>query len=496
VTKLRNNIAINIGSQIWVAVVSIAFIPYYIKILGIEAFGLIGFFISLQVLLTLFDAGISSALTRELAISADADRSRTLVRFMELAYWPIGIVLSLILFFSRELISETWLNAATLDSEQLRSALGYMALAIVFQWPCTLYSSGLKGLERQIELGVLNALFATLRGACIVPILIYYSDTITVFFAWQATIWFIQSMTMALLLWIRLPEGNIRNFSFLGSLTSIKKYAIGVSGITVTAVLLTQMDKIILSRIIQLDEFGYYALASTVIGAFSIIVQPFFSVFFSRYTILSTGNDLVALSSMYHKSNQYLAVLVASAGAILVFYSYDIILIWTGSPAIANGSGFLLSLLAFGAMINGFITLPYAVQLASGITSITLKQNMVSLAISTPLIIYLATHYGAAGAAFVAILLNIGFFFISIPVMHRHILHDELSAWYKMDIFPALVASLATTGTLKILIGEFNLDTVGFFGLTVISLLTLAAAALATGQVREGLVRTIKEHQK
>ncbi len=46
---------------------SLAFVPVYIKLLGIEAYGLIGFFLTLVAILSLLDLGLGTTLNRRLA---------------------------------------------------------------------------------------------------------------------------------------------------------------------------------------------------------------------------------------------------------------------------------------------------------------------------------------------------------------------------------------------------------------------------------------------
>ena len=52
-----------------------------------------------------------------------------------------------------------------------------------------------------------------------------------------------------------------------------------MSGIAVLAVILTQMDKVILSRMLPLEMFGYYALASTVATSLAAFSRRFFTAF-------------------------------------------------------------------------------------------------------------------------------------------------------------------------------------------------------------------------
>ena len=65
--SLRRNVLANYLGQGWRAIMSLAFVPVYIKYLGIEAYGLIGIFVMLQAWLTLLDMGMKPALAREMA---------------------------------------------------------------------------------------------------------------------------------------------------------------------------------------------------------------------------------------------------------------------------------------------------------------------------------------------------------------------------------------------------------------------------------------------
>ena len=61
------NLLANYFGQGWAAVMALAFMPLYIDLLGIEAFGLIGFYITIQMLLSVFDFGITPTLNRQMA---------------------------------------------------------------------------------------------------------------------------------------------------------------------------------------------------------------------------------------------------------------------------------------------------------------------------------------------------------------------------------------------------------------------------------------------
>ena len=61
---LRRNILANYLGQIWMAAIAVIFLPQYLNILGVEAFGLVGLMLSFQAILQLFDFGIGGATNR------------------------------------------------------------------------------------------------------------------------------------------------------------------------------------------------------------------------------------------------------------------------------------------------------------------------------------------------------------------------------------------------------------------------------------------------
>ena len=65
--SIKINIAANFFASIWTALMSLAFIPYYIKLMGMESYGLVGFMASIQAIAILLDLGLAQSLNRELA---------------------------------------------------------------------------------------------------------------------------------------------------------------------------------------------------------------------------------------------------------------------------------------------------------------------------------------------------------------------------------------------------------------------------------------------
>ena len=90
--------------------------------------------------------------------------------------------------------------------------------------------------------------------------------------------------------------------------------------------------------------------------------------------------------------------------------------------------------MVIGTAMNSLMVLPYTLQLAHGWTKLVFFQNVISTILLVPLMILMVKIYGAIGAPIVWIILNAGYLFIMIPLMHKRILTSEMKQWYLLDI--------------------------------------------------------------
>ena len=74
-SNLRRNVIANYIGQLYSALAGIISVPAYAHYLGIEAFGVIGFYITLQAWFQALDLGLSTTLSRESSLF-NADHSR------------------------------------------------------------------------------------------------------------------------------------------------------------------------------------------------------------------------------------------------------------------------------------------------------------------------------------------------------------------------------------------------------------------------------------
>ncbi|MDD2768298.1 MAG: oligosaccharide flippase family protein [Methylococcus sp.] len=490
--SLKKNVIANYLGQGWTSLMNLVFIPLYIQYLGVEAYGLIGVFVLLQTWLQLLDMGMTPTVSREMARYKGGVHSsqsiRDLLRTVEtMALLVAGLIASSILI-SSEWLAKNWLHVEAMPLSLVVEAFSIMGVVTGFRFVENIYRSSLVGLQRQTQLNMLTSLMATLRGGGAVSILAWISPTLYAFFLWQGLISLLTIVSLALITYHALPSASRRGRFSLDALMSIWRYAGGILGITVLSLLLMQVDKLILSRLLTLKEFGYYSLAVVVAGGINILGGPIIQAWSPRLCEVVACGDQYALSATYHKGAQAVTVVVGSTAIIIIACAETILRLWTGDVDIATKVAPIVQILALGNMLNAMMWIPYQTQLAYGWTELTIKVNTVSVALLVPAVLWIAPVYGPVGAAWIWVILNAGYFLIGVHFMYRKIVTTEKLRWYFCDvIFPLIAGSWVVIIARKIPFGfESSIcQVVEILALLALSLLMITCAAILFNGRRE-----------
>ncbi|MES2632593.1 MAG: oligosaccharide flippase family protein [Pseudomonadota bacterium] len=447
--SVQRNLVANYIAQAWTALMGLAFIPAYIHLLGMEAYGLIGFFALLQAWLLLLDMGMSFVLNREMArFSAgahDAQSIRNLLRSVEYVALVVAALIALVVMQASGWLATGWLRAQTLAPGVVTEAIAVMGFVVAARLVESLYHGAILGLQRQVWLAIANSMLVTLRWAGALGVLMWVDGSIRAFFLWQGAVSLLAIVVFAVALYRQLPKaGRPATFS-VESLRGLWRFAAGLVASTALALLLTQVDKILLSKLLSLESFGVYALAGVVATALLQLVTPVTQAYYPRLTALLTSGDEPGLVRAYHEGAQIVCALMVPAALLLIVFPASVLGLWTGDAALAERAAPLLCALAAGTMLNGFMNMPYMLQLAHGWSSLAARVNAVAALVLVPALLWVTPRYGALGAAWVWVALNAGYLTVGIALMHRRVLRSEKAVWYFADVaLPALAAAIAT----------------------------------------------------
>ena len=431
----------------------LAFIPVYIRYLGVEAWGLVGFMSLLQAWLTLLDMGLTPTLSREMARfqagAHGAQSIRDLLRSLEVIYGGVAVAVVGIVWFIAPWVSVHWLSASQLSIASVAQAIGIMGLVLAARMVEQIYRGAIQGLQRQVWLNGAQSVLATLRWAGVIGVLAWISPSIEAFFLWQGLVSLLSVAVLARQTYHWLPPGERPAHFDLAAIVRIRRFAGGMAATTLLALLLTQVDKLMLSKLVSLEVFGYYTLAASAASALYFLVTPIATAVSPRLTELVAKSEQQALINTYHLASQWLAAVLIPVALVMAAFAEPLLLVWTGNVKLAQQAAPLLALLALGTMCNGFMYVPYITQLAHGWTGFAVRVNIVAVCFIVPAILWAVPRFGAVGAAWAWLALNAGYVLIGMHFMHRKLLPDEKWRWYRDAVFKPLVIGLITVLALR-----------------------------------------------
>lgn len=486
---LRRNLVANYLGQAWVALMGLAFIPLYIKYLGIEAYGMIGLFGLLTAWSSLLDIGMTPTLSREMARFTGgchtAESIRDLLRSIEIIMLSVAVALMVALLLVARWIATYWLNTEQLPVGVISEGLVIMGMVTSLRLVEAVYRSGVVGLQRQVLLNLITGGMATLRAVGAVVLLAWVSPTLQAFFLWQGLVSVLTLVMLARTTYSVLPKTQRAARFSLTALRSVWHFAGNLLLITFLSLLLGQTDKILLSKLLSLTEFGYYTLAATISGALYFLIQPITQAWFPRISELLAGDDQNRLANAYHQGAQLVTVILGSAALVLMVAGEACLVLWTQDAVLAHRVAPILSLLALGNLLNGLVWIPYQMQLAYGWTTLAVRGSIVAVTFIVPAILWVTPRYGAEGAAWVWVTLNASYLLIGIHFMHRKILQEEKWRWYVDDVLRPLVPALLIALMFQIILDK-NMNQISQLIIVILfSISTLLIAFIFARKVRQ-----------
>jgi len=434
VTLGRNLIA-GLASSIWSALIGLAVVPFYLKYLGIEAYGLIGFFVTTQAVLSLLDMGMAPTINREVArcsASGDLKEAGKLLHTLAVVYWVMAGVIALLILALAPLIAEYWLQSKQLSPQTISHAVMLMGLVVACRWPIGLYQGALIGAQRLTVSSGINMAMATIGSLGAVMVLALVSPTIEAFFIWQGCVGLVYALTMRSAAWRIIGEIDQPRFD-VDKLKSIWRFTAGMSGIALSATVLTQLDRVILSKMLGLEEFGHYMIATAIAGGLYILIMPVFNVVYPRLSALAEAGEAGKLTDLYRSGTRLLATVLFPVAMLLAVFAEDLVHIWTGNVAVASSVAPIIALLSIGSALHGVMFFPYALQLAYGITRLPLTINMILIVILVPLIVFFALTYGVLGGAMAWLIFQVLYVLLGTWLTHRQLLKGVGMLWLFRD---------------------------------------------------------------
>ena len=484
--SLKKNIFANYVSQIYVTIIGIVIVPLYIKYMGAEAYGLVGFFAMLQAWFSLLDMGLTPTMARETARfhggAIDALSYRRLVRALEGIFFVIAFIGGGAMFFASTYIANDWLQASHLAIDEVQIAIELIAVIIALRWMGGLYRGVISGSEQLVWLGAYNTFIATMRFVGVLLVLNYVGTTPTLFFGYQLGVAVVE---LIILLWKAyyllpvIPIGKRIAWSWT-PLKPVLKFSLSIAFTTSVWILVTQTDKLVLSKLLPLAEYGYFTLAVLVASGVTVISGPVSGAIMPRMAKLEAEGDYDGLICVYRQATQLVAI-IASASSITVAFCAELLLwAWTGDNLLAHNAAPILGLYAMGNGILAVSAFPYYLQYAKGDFRLHIIGNILFVILGVPAIIWSANQYGGVGAGYVWLTMNIIYFVAWVPLVHHRFVKGLNIKWFSLDVLAIYAGAISAAYGLLMIMPFTNNRWWQFGYIGAMGLLIILAAMLAS----------------
>ncbi|MBE7419304.1 MAG: oligosaccharide flippase family protein [Ideonella sp.] len=453
--SIRRNILANTASQLYAALIGVLLVPWYVHYLGVEAYGLVGFYTMAQGWFMLLDLGLTPAISREAARFAagaiDAFALRRLLRALEGVFLAVAVVGALALMAGAQGIASRWLHLQYLDPSEVTRALVLMAAVVSLRWFCGLYRGVIGGFERIVWLSGFNVSIATLRFVLVIPFLAFVGSTPTHYFAYQF------GAAVVELLWLWRHTNRLLPRSESGQpirwgwdpVRGVLRFALSAALTGAIWVLVTQTDKLLLSGLVPLDEYAYFTLAVLAASGILLLYAPVVAAVQPRLTRLSARGDEEGVVRLYRSTTQLVVVMLAPLVALLALFPSQVLLAWTGSIEVAQHAGPLLALYALGNGTLVLAGLPYLLQVARGDLTLHVAGNIGFVLLFLPLLLGAVDRYGTTGAGIAWVAAHLLPFVAWLPYVHHRFLGVHHLSWLSRDIaaiaVPVTMAAVASS---------------------------------------------------
>ncbi|MDN3671917.1 oligosaccharide flippase family protein [Flavobacterium branchiarum] len=470
------NIIANYVGKVWGIISVFVFIPFYIKLLGIESYAVINFYTVILTIMYFADGGLSATLNREIARNEDKQYIGNMLFTIERVYMAICLFIMLFVFSFSNIIAENWLNSDIISSSDLSTYVSLMGVSIAFQLFTTLQISGLIGLEKQVLSNGIQVASSFFRsGVVLIPL--YFYPTLLTFFIWQVSINIIFFFIARFNLW-KYVKTNLRYKFDKNVLKTVGRFAGGMMLMAIISSFNTQIDKLVISKLLSLKEFGYYALAGILSQIPELIITPIAVAILPRMVKYTERIEKDKITKLFHVNTFILSTLATTGGMLLFLFTKDFLFIWTNDIIIASKIENVAKVLLVGSVFLSFQFMPYYLAIANGHTRTNVTLGIVAIICIIPALIYFVKQYGLIGATYTWLIMNVvAYFYLGYFIISKF-LKNEFRRWLiNGTLIPLLITALV--GTVGYIL-TINLQKGYFVFLysTIIGLISLAVNLL------------------
>lgn len=451
-SRLSKNIIYNLVGQITVLVLGFISVKYIFKQLGEDALGIIYFAAIINgVLCAVLEMGVCATSVREISAHFKSEPQYVidLIRTFSFFYWSAYVLLGLVIYFLAPVFVEKWINLKTMDATTAICVLRILGISSLLALPRSFYCSLSRGLQCMEFNNLIDVFTGAIQQFGIILILILGGNLFYV------VCWFAACYGLGVLAYITL-SGHFFSLRALVpgfSLNVVKRnlaFTSRMTFVSVTTAIQTQVDKLVISKILPIGMMGYYGVSYSTVSKAGLFVSSISQAAYPSFSDLFRAGDRAGSMYQYRKLQDLLCfgivpILAAIPFVLLPLFSYML------NPEVAKLLLLPTTLICVGAYMNGTLTIPHVFSLAVGKPGIVARQCFYDLFISLPATVLLVYYLSLVGAGLSYIFLYAFHYVYALPRICSECLEISVWGWYSHVLRIFALAGLTYGATWGIL---------------------------------------------
>ncbi|MDQ2943157.1 MAG: oligosaccharide flippase family protein, partial [Candidatus Dormibacteraeota bacterium] len=287
-SRLSKNLIFNVAGQGLVLALSFIAVKFIFKQLGDDIFGIIYFNITLATVVTAaLELGVLATTSREVSLHFDSEPGyvTALIRTASLVYWGLGFLIVAAIFVSAPVLVEKWINLKTADPGTATTMIRILSISTMVVLPRALYTSLFRGRQRMGINNVIDVTTTIGQQIGIVVLLRLGSGPFTV------AGWISATVLVSIVAYVAVAgrlfgwRALVPRFD-LGVVKRNREYTTLMMSNSVLSLVHLQADKVVVSKLLPIAEFGLYGFASGIVARATFVSTAIGQVSFPSFSRL------------------------------------------------------------------------------------------------------------------------------------------------------------------------------------------------------------------
>ncbi|HEX3156116.1 MAG TPA: flippase [Candidatus Angelobacter sp.] len=397
--SLAGNTLWNLFGNCFPVVVAVICLPILKRGLGTERLGIISLAWVVIGYFSLFDLGLSRALTKLVAERIGQGRQPEIPSLVWTSLFlmtGLGLVGSLLTFILAPYLVERLLKVPVSLSHEALGSFYWLGAAV----PIVVITAGLRGVLEAVQhfrlataIRVPMGIFTYLGPAALLPFTHSLIPIIGVLVlgrivACGAHLWACFHVMPALRGGFGFHAPSAKPLFLFGGWMTVSN---------VLGPLMVTFDRFLIGSIISIAAVAYYSIPYEVVTKLWLISTALVGVLFPVFSATSFA-DRTRLSYLYESGLKYIFVVLLPLTLLLVIFAPEGLSVWLGSD-FAHNSASLARVLAVAVFMNCMAHVPFTHLQSVGRPDVTAKFHLLELPIYVVMLFFLAKSWGITGVA-------------------------------------------------------------------------------------------------